>query len=325
MVIVGVLLVSALAEAMHLRSTIRGGHLFFSGGSPVVRCGIRTTLVVGVLRAISMTAVVFGALVLLVVDPVRVSGATKSENSAVRRLVVLLDVSPSMALEDAGSGKIARWRRAVRQVELVLRQIDVSQTRISLYAVYTTAKPVVIDTSDANVILTLCSGVPLGFAFDIGTTNLARSLGEVFERVSTAPAESTTLLLLTDGDSDSVASLPRVPPSVRKIIVGGIGDSQSGSFIDGHLSRQDLLGLQRLASRLGGSYFNVNSADLPPDLLDEVSGIVPERRAFVGLSLREWALVALGFGGAVQVVIPLMVAWIDRRLARAAGEASCAV
>ena len=66
-----------------------------------------------------------------------------------KHLVLILDVSPSMGLEDAGPQKnITRRERAAKIMESFFKRVVVDEYKVSVIAVYNGAKPVVIDSKD---------------------------------------------------------------------------------------------------------------------------------------------------------------------------------
>ena len=54
----------------------------------------------------------------------------------------------------------------------------------------------------------------------------------------------------------------RMPPSVSEVLVVGVGDTRSGKFIDGHVSRQDAPTLRQIAVRLQGEYHGGMASNL---------------------------------------------------------------
>ena len=81
------------------------------------------------------------------------AGTQQNLEEPARHLLIALDVSPSMRLEDAGpTGEQSRMQRAGDLVESLFSRIHIRGHRISVVAVYNGAKPVVVDTQDMGVV-----------------------------------------------------------------------------------------------------------------------------------------------------------------------------
>jgi Ca-activated chloride channel family protein len=108
-----------------------------------------------------------------------------------------------------------------------------------------------------------------------------------------------------------------LPAAVADLIVLGVGDTRSGTYIDGHQSRQDVATLRQLAARLRGAYHNVNEKHLPSTQLTELARSVPMRDPSQKGS-REFALAAVAGGSGLLALLPLALAlagspWHRRR------------
>ncbi len=83
-----------------------------------------------------------------------------------RHLLLVLDVSPSMRLQDAGpDGKLSRMKRAAAIMRSFFERTAIETYKISVIAVYTEAKPVVIATKDMDVIDNILGDLPMHHAF----------------------------------------------------------------------------------------------------------------------------------------------------------------
>jgi Ca-activated chloride channel family protein len=100
--------------------------------------------------------------------------------------------------------------------------------------------------------------------------------------------------------------MPRMPASVRSVVVVGVGDPQTGKFIDGRQSRQDVPTLKQVAARLGGVFHNGNSMHLSSRLIADATGM-EEQSAFERLTRREYALLACALGAGVLALLPLLL------------------
>lgn len=302
---VGVFLVVALAERLHARRIARVAHLAFgTSGQPR-----SWTSAVGPIRAAAAGIAAWGLLFLATFEPVEVDKAPAKIAS--NHLLVLLDVSPSMQIQDAGpeAVKISRAKRAGDVVRGILDRLDMEKTRITLVAFYTKALPILVDTFDKEVIHNALDGLPMYVAFDSGHTDLQQGIAKGFEIARVWPAESGTLLIITDGDV--TASMPSaVPSSIADTIVIGLGDSSKATSINGHSSRQDSMGLRQLALRLGGTYHDGNRKHLPSDLIASLNMITP--RAGGQWSNRDLALAGAGIGCFSLGIVGILLQYFGR-------------
>lgn len=197
------------------------------------------------------------------------NGQTKPRE---RHLVVLLDVSPSMLIRDAGeSGTESRTERAARILTEILNRCPGEHIKISLVAFYTEPKALVQDTTDRNVIRYMASELPLHILFKPGKTDLLKSLNQTPKITPELPYRSASLLVLSDGDAIANTGLNPLPNSFDEVLFIGVGRTSSGTFIDDHNSRQDSASLASLARRLRGTYFDLNQKPLPLNALPNLT------------------------------------------------------
>jgi len=292
-----VLALAALAEWQHARRVSRVARLAF-GPSGRPAWWARSAPVV---RAIGMALAVWGALVLMAHDPVEVQ--SEPDPRASRQLLIVLDVSPSMNLKDAGPGpeKMTRGQWGGRLVQGILDRLDMKDTRISMVVFYTKALPLLQDTTDKNVVSSVMGGLPLYVAFTAGETDMQDGIDEAFRMAKGWARKSTTLVIISDGDL-KVAPSPSAPPlSIADTIVIGVGDPTKPTLISGHSSRQDPWLLKTLAARLGGYFHEGNTRHLPTEIVERLSMISPRVSDVVGL--REAGLMAMGTGAAMVGLI----------------------
>ena len=120
------------------------------------------------------------------------------------------------------------------------------------------------------------------------------------------PRKSTTVLVLTDGDTVPDSGLKPMPSAVSEIIFAGVGNASRGTFIDGHLSRQDNASLSQLARRLGGHYHNGNTKQVPSEMLRRL--VAPdEYEEKLKMSLRSLAIIALVSSAGVLCLLPVLL------------------
>ncbi|NBV45659.1 MAG: VWA domain-containing protein [Planctomycetia bacterium] len=255
------------------------------------------------LRVLAAAAAVFGLTVLLLLAPTAHGGRPLDERR-VRHLVVVLDVSPSMQLADAGPrGDQRRRARAAELVRSVLDRVPVGQYRVSVVAVAAGALPVVEESRDPEVLANILDDLPLSYAFPAGKTDLFAGLAEAARMAKPWRPGSATVLVVTDGDTVPATGLPRMPESVSGLLLVGVGDPQAGRFIDGHMSRQDAGTLRQVAARSGGLYHDGNARQVPTASLVAL-GMVPQERLLDRLGLRELALAMTVLGTAVLALLP---------------------
>ncbi len=270
----GLLLAALLAEWLHVRRTHRLGMLAFG----LVGRPRRWVVLVPFLRALCVAALGWSLMSLLVVAPMSHGGGKekKEEDKNYHRLLLVLDVSPSMYLEDAGPERDQdRRHRAFDVLRSVFERINIGQTRITIVAFHSKALPVVVDTKDMNVVRNFLNEMPLTWAFDPGKTDMLAGINEALKLAEDWPHDSTTLMLVSDGDNISDQGLNEVPKSIRDVMVVGVGDTQRGEFIDGHLSMQFVPELRSVARRLRGEYYNVNEKHLPSESLMTLARTIP--------------------------------------------------
>jgi Ca-activated chloride channel family protein len=301
-------LLTALGEWVHARRCTRLARLAWGPGaapSPWTRMVPR-------LRCAAVALAAWG-LATLARLPSSPSSPGHQREEEPRHVLLLLDVSPSMQLKDAGPGGTSR--RMQRAAELVLslfQSLPPDRVRFSVVAVYNGAKPVVVDTQDLDVIRNILEDLPLDLAFDPGQTRLFDGIREAGEMAKRWREASSTLLVVSDGDSVPETGMPALPRSVDHTVVVGVGDPRAGRFIDGHQSRQDQSTLRQVALRLNGQYVDGNEQPLPGSVASALS-LPVQRATSADRGLREWALAAALAGVVVLSGIPLCLAWAGSR------------
>jgi Ca-activated chloride channel family protein len=172
---VGAALAAALlvlgAEALHARRTRRLARLAFG---PLGRAA-SWVAAVAALRAAAAAALAWGLVTLLLLEPKThsASGRAPLAEADMRHVLLVLDVSPSKRLVDAGPGREqSRMQRARDVLESFFRRVPLEQYRLSVVAVYNGAKPVVVDTADVDVVRNILGDLPMHWAFPQGKTRL---------------------------------------------------------------------------------------------------------------------------------------------------------
>ncbi|MCC6406870.1 MAG: VWA domain-containing protein [Planctomycetes bacterium] len=297
---------ASLAEALHARRVRRVAGLAFGP----TRRPHGWTLAAPALRVLGASAAAWGLSTLLWLEPQRYEIGTEATFAArdPEHILIALDVSPSMRLVDAGPKKDeSRMARARVLMESFFDRVPLEVCRVSVVAFYNGAKPVVVDTQDFEVVRNILGDLPMHYAFPAGRTKLFDGLAEAARLAKPWNPRSTTLVVLSDGDTVPATGIPRMPPSVRSVIVVGVGDPTVGKFIDGRHSRQDVSTLKQVAARLGGAFHNGNEKQLGSSLIADAMGL-EEQSVFQRLSRREYALLACLAGTLAYAILPLLLA-----------------
>jgi Ca-activated chloride channel family protein len=310
-----VLLLAALAEWLHVRRVRRVAGLAF-GPSAKPAWWARGA---PVLRVLACGLLAWGLATLVYLPPTRHDRSVAAASGRVndpRHVLVVLDVSPSMRLVDAGpKHDQSRMQRARDVLFSFFERVPFEQYRVSVVAVYNGAKAVVVDTRDFEVVRNILGDLPMHFAFKSGKTKLFDGLQEAARLAAPWNPGSTTLVIVSDGDTVPATGMPTMPASVHATMVVGIGDPKVGKFIDGGNSRQDVMMLRQIAARLSGSFHDANETHLPTALIGESFALSTEG-ALKRLTLREYALIAVGLGASLLALLPVLLhfAGAPRRL-----------
>jgi len=296
------LVIGLVAESLHARRTARVARLAFGPtGRPAAWARAAPAL-----RVAGLALATFGATVLLRHDPIE--GEAVPNPRASRQLLVVLDVSPSMNITDAGPDrvKIMRGVWAGKILRGILDRLDMADTRVSMIAFYSKAVPMLQDSTDKNVLANLMDGLPLYTAFVPGETDMQAGIDAAFAMAKGWARKSTTLVVISDGDL-SKPVVPRArPASIADTIVIGVGDPNRATMLAGHASRQDAWTLKSLAGKLDGYYHDGNTRHLPREVIERLTMIAP--RVSDAIGLREAGLLALGVGCAlVGLAGPLLI------------------
>jgi Ca-activated chloride channel family protein len=293
---------TAGAELLHARRVRRVAALAFGPARrPALWARLATPL-----RVAACAALAWGLTTLCFLTPKVHKSGTIAENEY-RDLLLVLDVSPSMRLQDAGpDGKQSRRKRASDLLKSFFERVPMELYRTTVVAVYNGAKPVVVRTTDPEVIRNILEDLPMQYAFEAGPTDLFTGLEEAAKIARPWRPKATTLVVVSDGDTIAPTGMPKLPDSIAHVVVVGVGDTKTGRFIDGHLSRQDASSLRQMAVRLGGTYHDGNEKHLSTDLLRRVT-FVGSQSVWERLTRREYALMACAAGASVLALLPVLL------------------
>ncbi len=265
------------------------------------------TRTVPLIRGLAAGLLAWGLLTLLLDVPPKVHSFDGKSEAAERHLVLVLDVSPSMRLVDAGPNRLqSRLHRTRDVLDSMFSRLSLGEHKITVIATYNGALPVVVDTTDSEVVRNILSDLPMHFAFKAGKTKLFDGLIEAAKIAARWKRDSATVVVISDGDTVPPTGMPKMPASVRGVLVVGVGDPVRGTFINGHQSRQDASTLRQMALRLGGSYQDGNKRHVATSILASISqssGTSVLQR----FTKREYALLAIGLGSGFLAIIPLLL------------------
>lgn len=302
-------ILAAAAELLHVRRCRRLAGLAFGPQRRPAAWVYATPPI----RIAALTALSWGLVTLLYNEPQVHSVDTTIAEGEFKHVVMVLDVSPSMRLRDAGPERDdSRMQRAAEVMQSFFDRVIIQQYKLSVVAFYTGAKPVVVDTTDVEVVRNILRDLPMHYAFKTGKTDVFAGLEEAVRVTQPWPPKSTTVILISDGDSVPATGMPKMPASVAHVLVVGVGDPLNGKFIDGHQSRQDTSALRQIALRLGGEYHDGNENHLSTSLLQQMTR-TKDRSKFERLTRREYALIAIAVGAAAYALLPVLLHFLGTR------------
>jgi len=292
------------AEWIHYQKVRKIGPLAFGPGRSASPVGLAAPF----LRVAAFGALTWGLTTLLLMPP-KVHKIGEIPEGDYRHLLLVLDVSPSMRLEDAGpTHKQSRRKRVAELLYSFFDRSPIEIYKLSVVATYTEAKPVVVDTRDMEIVRNILNELPMEYAFRSGPTNLFSGLEEAAKIAKPWNPRSTLIMVMSDGDSIPPTGMPKMPDSVADVLIVGVGDPTTGKFIGGHQSRQDASSLRQMATRLRGTYHNGNEKHLGTDLVTSLTK-VPDKSVFEKLTKREYALISVAMGGGILALLPILLHW----------------
>jgi Ca-activated chloride channel family protein len=184
LLLLAVALLTGIAELLHARRVRKLAPLAFGPK----RRPAAWARAAPALRVAGIGALAWGLATLLLVEPKHYALGREEvlREGDYRHALLVLDVSPSMRLVDAGPTKTeSRIRRARDLMESFFDRVPIEEFRISVIAVYNGAKPVVVDTKDFDVVRNILGDLPMHWAFPAGKTKL--STGSRRPRSSRSP------------------------------------------------------------------------------------------------------------------------------------------
>ncbi len=292
---------ASCGEWLHGRRVEKLGPLAFgTAGRPRI-----WTRLTPVIRVLALAGLAWSLVTLVAYD-------NRSRNrdlnaNVTRHLMVLLDVSPSMLLSDAGEGGTQmRKARAHDVLKSVLDRVPGDNVRFTVAGFYTESRPMVKECKDREVVLFLAGDTPFHITYRPGKTDMLASLNQAGLLMKDWERKSATLLVISDGDSVPPTGLNPMPSAVSEVIFAGVGDPSRGTFIDGHNSRQDTANLSQLARRLGGKFLDCNTRNIPSDALRKLNAEDTAASKW-GTDRRLAALIVLAASAAMLCLVPLLL------------------
>lgn len=304
LIAMAVLVLATGAEWLHLGRVRSVAALAFGPKKKAALAGQLAPLI----RICGLVAIAWALPTLFILPPATHRSVVKEVESKERQhLLLILDVSPSMRLRDAGpGGKESRMARARAILESIIARTAHDKLHTTVVAVYNGAKTVVEETRDLEILHNIMNDLPMHQAFPSGKTKLLDGITEATNIAADWPRGSATLVMISDGDSVPATGMPKMPPSVGGVLVAGVGDPLKGTFIDGHHSRQDGATLRQIATRLGGEYHDGNSKLVPTAMLQRLGTLSVDSQSRLP-GHRELAIFLTVLGAALLAGLPLLL------------------
>ena len=277
--------------------------------------------IAGVIRVVALGALAWSLTTLYNLEP----KAHRAEMETIEvkdreHILLVLDVSPSMRLQDAGEeGDDSRTHRASSLIKSLLKRVSDEKMHFTVIATYTSAKPVVKESRDREVLLNILDDLPMHYAFESGKTRLFDGLEEAAVIAKEWRNNCATLVVISDGDTVPPTGMPHMPPSVGGVLVVGVGDPMKGSFIDGRQSRQDVSTLREIANRMGGEYHDGNIKHVPTATLRSL-GSLKVGTEEEELTIREYALITISVSSFLVASLPFFLYLINHSNARSTAD-----
>lgn len=304
LVALGVCFLAVICELLHWKRVRVAAPLLFGP----TRRPMAWVWLAPIAKVLALGAMAWGMTALYFEEP-KTHKMGEIEEGKHKHVILILDVSPSMLLEDSGKElNISRRNRAREVLDSFFARIPIEKYRMSVVAVYTDAKTVVEDTKDMEVVYNILE-LPMRFAFFNGETKLFEGLSAAAELAKPWNPDSTTVVLVSDGDTVPSKGMPKMPAAVKNVLVVGVGDPRTGKFIAGRQSRQDSRTLRQIATRLGGTYHDGNQRQLSTDTINMLTAS-GEGAMLDKLTRREYALIALSVGAFLLAFLPIALFYI---------------
>lgn len=309
LITIAVMIIAATAEIIHSRRIKKVKKLAF----PTTGKLSAFATIAPYIKTLMLGILTFSLLTLLSLEPkAHTTKIKKVEEHERQHLIIVLDVSPSMRLIDSGpDSKQSRLRRTSDALTSTISRISKDLLHLTIIATYTTAKPIVIDTKDIELINGLLDDLPLHYAFKQGETDLFSGIKEAAKIAKDWQPNSTTLVIVSDGETVPNQGMPKLPPSITDTIVAGVGNPTKGTFLNGKNSRQNVATLQNIANRLGGTYHNINKKHIPTETIRNLQSLTTDEKANK-FSKRETCLALIALSATILAFLRILTHYSSR-------------
>jgi Zn-dependent alcohol dehydrogenase len=198
------------------------------------------------------------------------SDLQNSQEVNTEQLVLLIDVSPSMSIKDAGkTGELTRRERIGDVVSSLLDRMG-RQVRYTVICFYTKSVHIAKMAHDKLIVKNVFNDLPVEITMKPGKTDLGAAVKDTLDFINDYSKGSVTLMICTDGDTVPATVAISKTDSIGNALVLGVGNVKRGTPIDNHISRQDSIVLNRLSQQLHGNYLNVNTKNIPSAVIADL-------------------------------------------------------
>ncbi len=301
---ISVAILASIAEWLHFGRSRRVLHLAFADP----RSAAVWMACAGLLRVLAVTLIATTIPALWSSSTVIVNSAGAiAKEAELDRLIIILDCSKSMNIRDAGpDGKETRATRARNVIFNIYKEIGrVPSTTI--FAFSDSAVPIVYDAKRWDVIQSVIRKASYSDAFDKENTSVESAIQTAFFCTRDWIEGSTTVLLITDGDSPVYSQDYEIPTSVRNFLVLGVGsvDGRAAGRQLSQQSRQEKEKLASLAAIADGEYFDANEQEI--ELADKYRFFPAPPEAIPSQTEVSSSLAMFGVGCVILVALPLLL------------------
>jgi hypothetical protein len=300
-----------LAECLHWRRCRRIARLAFAAPTHATR-----VLLSAAAARVAAVALLLFALVSLwsSSDVITNSVGAVATDGELDRMIVIMDASKSMNIQDTGpDGHDTRATRARDLIHQLISQTH-RMPRTTLLTFSESAIPVVYDAKNWDVLSTVLLRSYYTKSFGAEHTAIDHAVQKAFNMAADWIPDSTVVVLVTDGESTAALERFEMPPSIRRVLVLGVGSIEgrpAGTGLES-ISRLDEENLRRIANLAGGDYVNATREMLSPERIDEL--LPPPRKAIPPESGHTFPLMLFGVGALLLTAVPWGLAAAEKRL-----------
>jgi len=199
-------------------------------------------------------------------------------------------------------------RREIFRLAARLKQIGVTSVmtteRVEEYGAVARFGVEEFVSDNVVIVRNVLDDLPIERAMASGKTDLDGAVAKAIELTRDFAPGSTTLIVVTDGDTPSPPIISALPEALDRALVLGIGDTKVGLPIDGQLSRQDTVVLNDLAADLDGTYLDVTREHVPSTAIAHLLS-APSAPASAGWTLQRIAYTLFIALAALYALLPV--------------------